>query len=45
MAAPVNTKKGTNQFMRQGHTAAMYGNDPAIDAKGQISAPPKEIKP
>jgi hypothetical protein len=38
-------KRSTNQFMRQGHTAHVFGNDPAIDAKGGITAPPKEIKP
>lgn len=45
MASPVPSKKGTNQFMRQGHTESCYGNQPSIDGKGQVSAPPKEIKP
>lgn len=38
-------KKSTNQFMRQGHTAHIYGNDPSIEAKGKITAPPKDLKP
>lgn len=37
-------RKATNQFMRQGHTAHIYGNDPTVDAKGNITAPPREIK-
>ena len=38
-------KRGTNQFMRQGHTSHIYGNSPSIDAKGSITAPPKDLKP
>jgi hypothetical protein len=38
-------KRGTNQFMRQGQTAHIYGNNPSIDAKGSITAPPKDLKP
>lgn len=38
-------KRGTNQFQRQGHTSHIYGNNPSIDAKGSITAPPKELKP
>lgn len=38
-------KRGTNQFMRQGHTAHIYGNQPTTDAKGGITAPPKDLKP
>jgi hypothetical protein len=37
-------RKGTNQFMRMGHTAHIYGNDPAVDAKGGITKPPRELK-
>jgi hypothetical protein len=37
--------KGTNQFMRQGHTAGPYANQPTRDAKGQAGAPPQELKP
>ena len=45
MPSPVNAKKGTNLFMRQGHTVGVYGNDPAVEAKGGISSPPAELKP
>jgi hypothetical protein len=37
-------KRGTNQFMCQGHTAHIYGHNPAVDAKGSITAPPKDLK-
>jgi len=30
--------------MRMGHTAHIYGNDPAVDAKGNITKPPRELK-
>jgi hypothetical protein len=39
-----SSHKGTNQFMRQGHTAHIYGNQPTTDAKGGITSPPKELK-
>lgn len=39
------TPKGTNQFMRKGHTAGPYGNDPGVKAKGKASATPRELKP
>lgn len=45
MASPTPSRKGTNQFMRQGHTANEYGNDPSIQAKGKQGAPAREIKP
>jgi hypothetical protein len=45
MASPVSSKKGTNQFMRMGHTSGIYGNDPFVDAKGAIGATPKDLKP
>lgn len=38
------SRKGTNQFMRQGHTASQFGNDPAVDPKGKVAAPPRELK-
>lgn len=38
-------KRGTNQFMRQGHTSHIYGNTPTTDAKGGITSPPKDLKP
>lgn len=37
-------KKGTNQVVRSGHTAGIYGNDPSSDAKGNITATPKDLK-
>lgn len=45
MASPVSSKKGTNQFMRMGHTSGIYGNDPSSDAKGAVGTPPKDLKP
>lgn len=45
MASPSPSKKGTNQFDRQGHTSGEYGNDPSIQAKGKAGNAPKEIKP
>lgn len=45
MASPTPSRKGTNQFMRQGHTAGQYGNDPSTDAKGKAGQPAREIKP
>lgn len=46
MPSPVNVKKGTNQFMRQGHTSGpAFGADPQITASGKAGATPKELKP
>lgn len=46
MPSPVNVKKGTNQFMRQGHTTAdVYGTTINLEAKGKAGAKPKEVKP
>ena len=45
MPSQSTSKKGTNQFQRQGHTQNAYGNDPGLDAKGKAGAPAKEIKP
>lgn len=45
MASETPSKRGTGQFMRQGHTAHIYGNDPGVDAKGGITSPPRELKP
>lgn len=39
------TMKGTDKFMRQGHTAGPYANDPTADAKGQAAKPARELKP
>lgn len=44
MASPTPSKKGTNQFMRQGHTANEYGNDPSVDQKGKGGSPPRDLK-
>lgn len=45
MADGNSVRKSTNQFMRQGHTANEYGNDPNVDAKGKAGKPPRDIKP
>lgn len=36
-------RKGNNNFMRQGHTISVYGNDPAVKQINR-NAEPKEIK-
>lgn len=38
-------KRGTNQFMRQGHTAGEYGNDPNVEPMGVANKAPRELKP
>jgi len=39
-------KRGsTGQFMRQGHTAGIYGNDPNVEAMGVANQPARELKP
>lgn len=45
MASPIDTKRGTNQIMRQGHTAGAYGNDPAVQARGEAGDKPRDLKP
>lgn len=45
MPSPVSSKKGTNQFMRMGHTSGCYGNEPTSDAHGDAGAAPKDLKP
>ena len=45
MASERPSKRGTGQFMRQGHTAHIFGNDPSSDAKGGVTSSPKELKP
>lgn len=37
------SKKGNNNFMRQGHTAGNFGNDPAVKGINRNSEA-KEIK-
>lgn len=39
------TQKGTNQFMRKGHTAGAFGNDPAVQAKGRAAQVRNELTP
>ena len=46
MPAQGNFRKGTNQFMRQGHTtSAANGQNINADAKGQMGEAAKELKP
>lgn len=46
MPAQGNFKKGTNQFMRMGHTtSAAYGNNVNSSASGQAGEAAKEVKP
>lgn len=45
MAERIPSKKGTGQFMRQGHTASEYGNDPAVSATSRVAAAPRDLKP
>lgn len=46
MPAQGNFKKGTNQFMRMGHTTSTpYGNNVNSDAKGDAGEAAKEVKP
>lgn len=46
MSADGNVKKGTNQFMRQGHTTVnAYGANITNDARGAAGETPKEVKP
>jgi hypothetical protein len=44
MASEKPSRRGTGQFMRQGHTAHIYGNDPTVDARGSITSSPRELK-
>jgi hypothetical protein len=43
MAQTTPERKGTAQFMRQGHTASDFGNDPGYVKKA--NAKPKDLKP
>lgn len=46
MPAQGNFKKGTNQFMRMGHTTSRpYGNDINFVPTGDAGQPAKEVKP
>lgn len=39
-----NSPKSTNKFMRQGHTAGPFGNEPNVTAQGQAGKPARELK-
>jgi hypothetical protein len=39
------SRRGTSQFVRQGHTESTYGSEINQTAKGQAGKPPKELKP
>ncbi len=46
MPAQGNFKKGTNQFMRQGHTTVdAYGQNHLSQAHGKAGEAPKDVKP
>lgn len=45
MTLPIDGKKGTTQFERQGHTASQFGSEPNSDAKGKVAAKPRELRP
>jgi len=41
-----SVKRGsTGQFMRQGHTAGQYGNDPNVTPMGVAGTEARELKP
>jgi len=42
---PTPSKGGTGKFMRQGHTAGQYGNDPASTPRGPVGESPRDLKP
>lgn len=39
-----NVKRGTDKFIRQGHTASTYGSEPNMEPKGQAGKAPRELK-
>lgn len=39
------SRKGTDKFMRQGHTESTYGSEINQTAKGQAGKPPKDLRP
>lgn len=45
MASPIKVPKGTNQILRQGHTAGPFGNDPTTEAKGVAAEKARDLKP
>jgi hypothetical protein len=34
-----------SKYMRQGHTAGPYGNDPTYDRAGEFAEPVRDLKP
>ena len=47
MAISPTSKKGTNQFMRQGHTSdGIFGDDPGVKSPVKaVDAEPRVLKP
>lgn len=46
MPAEGSFKKGTKQFMRQGHTEKdAFGSNTSAHGQGKVESSPKEIKP
>lgn len=45
MASPTPSPKGSNAFVRQGHTASQFGTDPSTEAKGKSAQSPRDLKP
>jgi hypothetical protein len=43
MGTKTPEQKGTDKFMRQGHTAHDYGNDPGYTKKSNTK--PRDLKP
>lgn len=39
-----NVKKGTDKFIRQGHTESTYGSETTMEPKGQAGKKPRELK-
>lgn len=43
MATSTPERKGTDKFMRQGHTASQMGSDPGVTPRPNTK--PKDLKP
>lgn len=41
--APKVSKGGTGKFIKQGHTAGAYGNEPNVTAKGEAGKPARDL--
>lgn len=39
------SSKGTDQFMRTGHTAGQFGNSPSVSGPADSKGSAKELKP